>query len=190
MGDTRPAYQRFWKYVLVRPRTRCWIWSGNHYHNGYGQFAVNQRPVRAHRFAYEMFIGPIPAGFDVLHSCDSRPCVNPGHLWLGTNDDNMRDMVEKGRSPSGERNANFGKLGADHPAYLSREKGVYHLPESAKLLIGLASRGEGNPSHKLTEDEVLYIRASDLSQWTLARMYNVSQTTINDIKRRKTWRHL
>jgi hypothetical protein len=185
VGDTRPPYKRFWKYVLVRPRTRCWIWSGNRYHNGYGQLAVNQRPVRAHRFAYEMFVGAIPDGLLVLHRCDRPACVNPDHLWLGTTDDNMRDMVQKGRSVR----TMLGKRGPMHPSYGKPNTWTKQTEES-KRLIGLASQGEGNPSHKLTEPEVLAIRASTLSQWTLARMYHVSQGTISDVKVRKTWRHL
>ena len=83
-----------------------WLWTGGTAKGGYGTFYVPERGlIPAHRFAYESFVGPIPDGLWVLHSCDIPPCVNPAHLFLGTHQDNMNDMVKKGRSPRGERAA-------------------------------------------------------------------------------------
>lgn len=94
---------RFWKYV--QKTSDCWLWTGGLYKKGYGQFWDGERMVRAHRFAYELFVGPI-GDVLVLHECDTPGCVNPEHLFLGTHEDNMRDMVQKGRAPQnqGERN--------------------------------------------------------------------------------------
>lgn len=82
----------------------CWNWKGSIKksmrpgHGGYGQFAITPEEVfSAHRFSYLWFVGEIPEGLQVLHSCDNRKCVNPDHLFLGTHQDNMDDMKRKGR---------------------------------------------------------------------------------------------
>lgn len=76
----------------------CWIWTGLLQKSGYGVIKRKQKAVRAHRAAYELYVGPIPTGLHVLHRCDNPPCVNPQHLFLGTHVDNMRDMEKKGRA--------------------------------------------------------------------------------------------
>jgi len=76
----------------------CWKWTGPLSDGGYGKFSCGQVKRRAHRVAYEMYVGPIPDGMHVLHRCDNPPCVNPTHLFLGTHLDNMRDMEAKGRA--------------------------------------------------------------------------------------------
>ena len=84
----------------------CWIWSGVTDKYGYGQIpnpANKHRKLKAHRVAYECFVGPIPAGLHVLHSCDHPACVNPQHLHVGTHAQNMREAVERGRT----RNCGF-----------------------------------------------------------------------------------
>ena len=78
--------------------TPCWFWKLGTFPNGYGQL-WQLGEWSAHRVSYAAFVGPIPKGMCVLHRCDNKPCVNPDHLWAGTNVDNMRDMVAKGRNP-------------------------------------------------------------------------------------------
>ncbi len=76
----------------------CWNWKASITKSrGYGAFKINKHKVLAHRYAYELFKGPIENGKYVLHSCDNRICQNPEHLWLGTNDDNMQDKMKKKR---------------------------------------------------------------------------------------------
>jgi hypothetical protein len=84
----------------------CWNWTGSCNKQGYGEFGLEGKLQRAHRAAYMFYVGSIPPGLFVLHSCDNRRCVNPAHLWLGTQRENIRDMIDKGRSPNryGERN--------------------------------------------------------------------------------------
>lgn len=91
--------ERFWGNVARSTPDACWLWQGamdGAY--GYGAFFCHGKNHRAHRFAYELLVGPIPEGLFVCHSCDNPPCVNPAHLWVGTNYDNFSDMRAKGRA--------------------------------------------------------------------------------------------
>jgi hypothetical protein len=86
----------------------CWFWTGALNRGGYGTFGLkSSRPVKvhtAHRVAWILANGAIPKGQCVLHRCDRRNCVNPGHLFLGTKGDNNRDRDAKGRTAIGEKN--------------------------------------------------------------------------------------
>lgn len=86
---------RFWAKVHIA-ETGCWEWRANKV-RGYGRFSHGGRMWLAHRVAHAELIGPIPDGLDVLHSCDNPPCVNPAHLRAGTDQDNMRDQLSRGR---------------------------------------------------------------------------------------------
>lgn len=83
-------------------RIGCWEWKGYIDPQGYGRIEVRGQAFKAHRAAYELFIAPIPEGMHVLHHCDNRSCVNPAHLFLGTNSDNVADSVTKHRRARGE----------------------------------------------------------------------------------------
>lgn len=91
-------------HALVRRELpdECWPWMGPRSTDGYG--LLSGKFGRAHRLAYALFVGD-PAGADVLHTCDNRPCCNPRHLYLGTNEQNVRDRVERNRTAKGSRNA-------------------------------------------------------------------------------------
>lgn len=83
----------------------CWQWRGAFWRRtGYGMFTYQCKTESAHRASYLLHVGKIPAGMFVLHRCDNRLCVNPEHLWLGTQQDNMRDRSEKGRRAQGVAN--------------------------------------------------------------------------------------
>lgn len=93
----------------------CWGWSGSKNDNGYGCVRLGGRGGKstlAHRLSWELHHGPIPDGMQVLHRCDNPGCTNPEHLFLGTNEDNIRDRMRKGRPGSqawrdaGERHPN------------------------------------------------------------------------------------
>jgi hypothetical protein len=77
--------------------TDCWHWCGNTNKFGYGRFSYQGRAQMAHRLSFRAFVGAIPKGLSVLHTCDNPSCVNPRHLWLGTYADNRRDCLSKGR---------------------------------------------------------------------------------------------
>lgn len=98
------APDRFWSKVDVRGQEACWPWKGRRDADGYGRVQHAGRDQQAHRVSWELSCGPIPAGLCVLHKCDVPPCVNPDHLWLGTNAENLADMRVKGRAASGSRN--------------------------------------------------------------------------------------
>lgn len=77
---------------------QCWDAHKVQDKRGYGRVHFRDNRYKAHRVAYILFVGPIPPGKEVCHKCDRRRCANPNHLFLGTHDDNMQDMVRKGRS--------------------------------------------------------------------------------------------
>lgn len=79
------------------PESGCWLWLAATSPTGYGLTGLRAGPALAHRAAYEAYVGPIPAGRVVCHRCDTPSCVNPAHLFSGTQMDNIRDCASKGR---------------------------------------------------------------------------------------------
>lgn len=106
----------FWGHVdkekseIFYAGTRCWEWTAFRaiLRGGYGQFSVRGKKYATHRLSYELTHGEIPNGLFVCHHCDNPPCCNPEHLFLGTNQDNVRDMWAKGRG------VNYVARGEDH----------------------------------------------------------------------------
>jgi len=97
-----PPMERIQRLSVCNLQTGCWEWTATT-RNGYGRLVVGSRSrgtrktVSAHRYAYESLVGIVPDGLCVLHKCDNRRCVNPIHLFVGTKEDNAKDMVAKGR---------------------------------------------------------------------------------------------
>jgi len=78
---------------------QCFIWVGEKTYNGYGEIRCRGKHLRAHRVMYGLYYGVEPGNKSVCHTCDNPACCNPKHLWLGTHQENMQDMVRKGRHP-------------------------------------------------------------------------------------------
>ena len=94
--------ERFWAKVDKRSPDECWEWLASKFCTGYGAIGKAKNVLYAHRIAWELTNGPIPVGMHVLHHCDNRGCMNPTHLFLGTNEDNIADKASKGRQTKGE----------------------------------------------------------------------------------------
>ena len=94
--------ERFWSKVNAKDLFECWEYKGHISRLGYGQFEFQSKSVGAHRVAWILTYGFITEGKDILHKCDHRSCCNLSHLFEGTHQDNMADMVKKGRSARGE----------------------------------------------------------------------------------------
>lgn len=142
---------------------------------GYGQFNASEGAVgnimSAHRMSYMVFVGEIPDGLYVCHRCDNRLCVNPLHLFAGTQGDNVDDMWRKGRQQSYTNRA----TGDDNPSRLYPER---------------LARGVKHGKSKLTDEIVRHILASSDTHAALGRKFGVTPENIASVRARKTWRHV
>ena len=160
---------RFW--LNVDKGDDCWEWTGPRDNNGYGSLRCHvdgeRKKIGAHRFAWILANGEIPAGLWVLHRCDNPSCVRPDHLFTGTAGDNSRDARDKGRL----------FLQSDrHPAKLG------------------AFRGEGNGQAILSDNDIRFIRAKyaagGVTHKQLAEEFGVTRPSISRVVSRKTWKHV
>jgi hypothetical protein len=97
---------RFFDKVSFEPNSGCWLWTATVDSCGYGLFGIggSGNTRRAHRVSYELFKEPIKTGLKVCHKCDTPSCVNPDHLFCGTDADNMKDRDSKQRTARGVKN--------------------------------------------------------------------------------------
>ncbi len=141
-------------YANVKSNGTCLEWTGSKDKNGYGRMFLDGKPTLVHRIAWEIHNGPIPEGMHILHRFDNPPCIRIDHLFLGDQNANNQDCIQKGRA---------------------HKRGL---------------RGEDHNQAKLTENQVMKIRASKEHVRILAEKYGVAQGTISDIQIGKSWQHL
>lgn len=166
-----PLEERF--LLNVNKTESCWLWTGATV-NGYGVLRRDYKNRPAHRLSWEIHFGTIPDGLFVLHDCDKnyqpgdktyRKCVNPAHLWLGTHQQNMDDMVAKKRQRVGPRDPS------------------------------IISRGEKHANAKLTKDAVEFIRkcngsATSEEATNMATMFGVTVHAIRHVLYCQSWKHV
>lgn len=152
---------RFWSKVDKSAGTDgCWLWASGIQRKGYGMFCLNDRNHMAHRIAYQLTYGALPAwtgdkhGVCVLHRCDVRACVNPSHLFLGNKAENTADMMRKGR----------------------------HAVKPC--------RGSANGNSLLTEAQVLAVRSDTRPPRVIAKELGITSSYLGRIRRRERWAHL
>jgi hypothetical protein len=134
-----PLTKRFWSKAEVTDLFKCWNWTSTKNHTGYGQFSIGRKGKKlAHRLAWQLTCGSIPQGKCVLHRCDNPKCVNPAHLFLGSQQDNIDDMVSKGRHGDA-RGVNNGRSKLTEQDVLTvrslSEQGINQLVIAAKFNV-------------------------------------------------------
>jgi hypothetical protein len=139
---------------------RCWEWCAAKNRDGYGLFVLGKL-MPAHRAAWLLFRGEIPAAMYVCHSCDNRACVNPAHLWLGTQTDNMRDKVGKGRC---------GHTAPKKPVSGSRHHNSKLTEDAVREIRALARTG--------------------VTQAAIATLFGVTDGAVSHVLTGRTWSHV
>jgi len=131
-GPVDPITRIFMKTEIT---DTCWLWKGRTSH-GHGVFDYKKKPTFVHRFLWETFFGPLKQDECCCHKCDVRNCINPAHIFIGTREDNQRDMKTKGRSARGERNGAV-KLTADAVLNIRKlyDSGVFQRDIAKKFCV-------------------------------------------------------
>lgn len=158
-----PLLERFFLRFTASSDESCWEWTGTKRHFGHGRLresGAGSRELCASRLSYETFVGPVPAGMFVCHKCDNPGCVNPSHLYAGTQADNMRDKRVRNRQ----------KGSRCHAAILTEPQA-----KLIKAFLGRHTPGQGKAGGQ----------CSFLGRW-----FGVTNCAISDINRGRSWTHV
>lgn len=205
--------ERFWSKIKFAGEKECWEWQACIGSHGYGEVSAwpNGRTT-SHRFMFDKIFG-IPVGMWVLHECDNKECCNPNHLFLGTHQDNITDMVKKGRGARGSKQAIAVLTEADvveikqmllRKVRLSEIATIFKISRSviSNIRRGIAWKHvdigspmpylrKGNP--KLTADKVRLIKmrlSLGETHRSIAKAFNISQPIITSINTGKIWKEV
>lgn len=213
--------KRLWSKINILSTNKCWEWQGTKTTAGYGVIRINYELKYAHRTVWEINNKTaIPKKGVICHHCDNPACCNPGHLFLGTQADNLDDAREKGRlrvmKGQGHYNAKLTEDDIRKIRYLgsvdvTRKEIGKRFDVSRMTITDILNKrtwahidpewespqskkkGHSHPNAKLTEDDVREIRklsAGGLSQRKIATQFSVSRGTIEPILKGRTWKHV
>ena len=171
-GESVNLKERFWAHV--EKSSGCWEWTGSLYRNGYGRACIKHGVFTlAHRLAYWLHHGNVPDSLNICHTCDNRKCVRPSHLYAGTQQQNVDDMISRGR----QRHAV--QTGTMHGMAVLTEEDV----EEIRRLFSIDRKhyvGPGGKKHSLGK----YSKAK------LAKMFDVTHATIMSAVDGRNWKHV
>ena len=217
---TESVAVNFWKKVNFFGPNGCWVWTGAKQASGHGTLGLGGRNagnVSAHRWSYAYCYGVDPGELCVCHKCDNRPCVNPEHLFLGTQAENMADMARKGRAAWHKKTRPD-----DTRAKIAAALRGRRLPEEVRSKLSAIRTGRKFPNRKrvdadgrkrmadgtaaswvvlrssagadspparckLSENDVRRILESHDTNTALALRFGVSPSSVCDIRKRRTW---
>ncbi len=203
---------KFWSFVDKKGEDNCWEWTGNLFKQGYGRmYHHSTKEPKAHRLSYMINIGNIPEGLLVCHICNNKSCVNPKHLYVGTNQDNSDDMKNSGRSLTGEK-ASASKLKEEEvlkirELFAKSERSLedlgYQFNISAgsihAIVTGLSWKHVGGPVTKLNRGKKLnpkkafqireLFSSGDYTFKKLGELFGVSYVTIGGVVYGKYWKN-
>lgn len=170
MSAARPLAVRFWEKVEKGPG--CWEWRASVATNGYGQVWTDTsagrggKKMAAHRCAWLLTHGELPAGLCVLHRCDNPLCVRPDHLFLGTLSDNTQDMLAKGRNPSIYRTKSHCKRGHSMKENLRIAPNGRRRCLQCHRIAALAAYHRKQSTNKVGREEAARVRAKTRGEQT------------------------
>lgn len=157
---TESTRREFWSNVDIRGEDECWEWTGGKSGNGYGNFMQNGDYIGAHRMAYLIAEGEPPEP-QANHHCDNRSCVNPNHIYAGTQKENIRDAMERGR-----------------------------FPLTGAVTTDQTGENNGGSRLTAAEAKLIWELKDEYTQYELADMFDVSRSNISVIHRGLSWTHV